>query len=73
MLPEHGFCVVHDALVGVIVGVGEEDVPVLGQGVGVDGEPVVLTGDEAAICSLMDARLVVSTVTVSKRQGRKKN
>lgn len=58
----------HDALVGVVIGVGEEDVPVLGQGVGVDGEPVVLTGDEAAVCSLVDARLVVATVTVPERR-----
>lgn len=63
-LPEQRLCVVYDAFTGVIVGVGKEDVPVFGQGVGVDGEPVVLTGDEAAVCSLMDARLVVTTVTV---------
>lgn len=54
----------YDAFTGVVVGVGKEDVPVFGQGVGVDGEPVVLTGDKAAICSLVDARLVVTTVTV---------
>lgn len=54
----------YDALVGMIIGVGKEDIPVLRQGVGVDGEPVVLTGDEAALCSLVDARLVVATVTV---------
>lgn len=62
--PEQGLCVVYDALVGMIIGVGKEDIPVLRQGVGVDGEPVVLTGDEAALCSLVDARLVVATVTV---------
>lgn len=54
----------HDAFTCVIVGVGKEDVPVFGQGLGVDGEPVVLTGDEAATCSLVDAGLVVTTVTV---------
>lgn len=68
LLPEQGVCVVHDALIGVIVGVGKEDIPVFGQGVGVDGEPVVLTGDKAAIGSLVDARLVVATVTVPERQ-----
>lgn len=67
-LPEHGLRVVYDALAGVVVGVGEEDVPVFGQGVGVDGEPVVLTGDEAAVCSLVDAGLVVATVTVPDGQ-----
>lgn len=60
----------HDALVGMIIGVGKEDVPVLRQGVRVDGEAVVLTGDEAAICSLVDARLVVATVTVPERRER---
>jgi len=66
--PEQGFGVVHDALIGLIIGVGEEDVPVFGQGAGVDGEAVVLTGDEASIRSLMDARLVMATVTIPKRQ-----
>lgn len=72
-LPEQGFCVVHDALVSMIIGVGEEDVPVFRQGVRVDSKAVVLTGDEAAICSLVDARLVVATVTVSKTREGKKN
>lgn len=67
-LPEQRFGVVHDALIGVVVGVGEEDVPVLRQGVGVDGEAVVLTGDEAAVCPFVDARLVVATVTVPERK-----
>lgn len=61
----------YDALAGVIVGVGEENVPVFGQSVGVDGEPVVLAGDEAAICPLVDAWLVVATVTVPEEAGRK--
>lgn len=71
MSPEHGLCVVYDALIGVIVGVGKEDVPVSGQGVRVDSEAVVLTGDEAAIGSLVDARLVVATVTVPEREAGK--
>lgn len=54
----------HDALAGVVVGVGEQDVPVVRKGVWVDGEAVVLAGDEAAIRSVMDARLVVATVSV---------
>lgn len=62
--PEDGLAVVHDALVGVIVGVGEEDVPAAGQRVGVDGEAVVLAGDEAAVRPLVDARLVVAAVAV---------
>ena len=70
LLPEQGFCVVYNALAGVIVGVGKEDVPVFRQGVGVDSEAVVLTGDEAAICPVVDARLVVATVTVPERRER---
>lgn len=70
-LPEQGFRVVHDALIGVIIGVGKQDVPVFGQRVGVDGEAVVLTGDEASSRSLVDARLVVPTVTVPKKDRRK--
>lgn len=61
----------YDALIGVVIGVGKEDVPALGQGVGGNSEPVVLTGDEAAIRSLVDARLVVATVTVPEGQERK--
>lgn len=68
MSPEDGLCVVHDALIGVIVGVGEEDVPAFGQRVRVDGEPMVLAGDEAAVGSLVDAGLVVAAVTVSERR-----
>lgn len=58
----------YDALVGVVVGVGEEDVPALRQRVRVDGEAVILAGDEAAICSLVYAGLVVTTVPVPERQ-----
>ena len=54
----------YDSLIGMIIGVGKEDIPVFRQGVGVDSEPMVLTGDIAAICSLVDARLVVAAVTV---------
>lgn len=61
----------YNALTAVIVGVGKEDVPVFRQGIGVNGETVVLTGDEAAICSLVDAGLVVATVTVPERQEEK--
>ena len=67
-LPEQGMHVVYDALVGVVIGVGEEDVPVRGERVGVHSEAVVLTGDEAAICSVVDAGLVVASVTVPERR-----
>lgn len=68
MSPEDGLCIVYDALIGVIVGVGEEDVPAFGQRVGVDGEPMVLAGDEAAVGSLVDAWLVVAAVTIPERR-----
>lgn len=58
----------YDALVAVVVGVGEEDVPVLRQRVRVDGKTVILAGDEAAICSLVYAGLVVTTIPVPERQ-----
>lgn len=58
----------YDALVGVVIGVGEEDVPVFRQCGGVDGKPVILAGDEAALCSLVYARLVVTTVPVPEQE-----
>lgn len=61
----------HDAFVGVVVGIGKKNVPVVRQGVWVDGEAVVLTGDEAAICSVVDARLVVAAVTIPEKQASK--
>lgn len=58
----------YDALVGVVVSICEEHVPVFRQSVRVDSEAVILTGDEAALCPIMDARLVVSTVTIPEKQ-----
>lgn len=69
--PEQGLGVVHDALVGVVVSVGEEDVPVLRQRVRVDGEAVILAGDEAAVRSLVYAGLVMTTVTVPEQEEAK--
>lgn len=60
----------YDALVGVVIGVGEEDVPVLRQCGGVDGKSVILAGDEAALCSLVYARLVVTTVPVPAQEAK---
>lgn len=68
--PEDGLGVVHDALVGVIVGVGEEDVPAVGQRVGVDSKAMVLAGDETAVRPVVDARLVVAAVAVPERSER---
>ncbi|KAI3479544.1 hypothetical protein L1887_58356 [Cichorium endivia] len=52
-----------DTLVGVVVGVGEEGLPASGEGVGVDGETVVLGGDVAAAADLVGTGDVVATVT----------
>ena len=68
-VPEERLCVVHDALAGLVVGVGEEDVPVRGQGQGVHSEAVVLAGDEAALRALVDAGLVVASVTIPEDVG----
>ena len=53
-----------DSLAGLVVGVGEQDLPVGGQRPRVHRKAVVLAGDEAAARSLVDARLVVAPVTV---------
>lgn len=58
----------HDALVGVVVGVGEQDVPVWRQSLRVDREAVVLARDEAAVRSFVDTRLVVASVSVSETE-----
>lgn len=65
-LPEQRFRVVYNALIGLVIGIGEEDVPVRWQSLGVDSEAMVLTGDEATACSFMEAWLVVATVTISE-------
>lgn len=53
-----------DALAALVVGVGEKDIPALGQRAGVHGEPVVLRGDVAAARALVDAWLVVTAVPI---------
>ena len=60
----------HDALAGVVIGVGEQDVPVRGQGQWVHSEAVVLAGDEAALGALVDTGLVVASVPVPEDRGR---
>lgn len=63
----------HDALVGVIIGVSEEDVPAFGQCVWVNGEAMILAGDETAVRPLVDAWLVVAAVAVPERLERKRS
>lgn len=64
--PEEGFRIVHDALTAVVVRIGKEHVPILWEGLGVHRKAVVLRGDEAALRSFMDARLVMPTVSIPK-------
>jgi hypothetical protein len=61
---KEGLVGVGNALVGLVVGVEEERLPVGGEGVGVDGETVVLGGDVAAGGTEIDAGLVHSAVSV---------
>lgn len=53
-----------DALAALVIGVGEEHVPALGQHAGVHSKAVILGGDVAAACAFVDARLVVPTVPI---------
>lgn len=62
--PEEGFVLVHEALVGAVVGVGEERGPAGGQAARLHREAVVLRRDEAAPRVLVQAGLVVPAVPV---------
>mmetsp|Transcript_25786 Transcript_25786/g.64769 ORF Transcript_25786/g.64769 Transcript_25786/m.64769 type:complete len:233 (+) Transcript_25786:335-1033(+) len=53
----------HQTLVAAVVRVDKALTPVLGQGGGVDGESVVLRGDEAATAEGVHTGLVLATVT----------
>lgn len=56
----------HDAFVGVVVGVGKENVPVVRKGLRVHCKAVVLRRDETTLRTFMDARLVMPTIPVSR-------
>lgn len=55
----------HDALIGAVIGVGKENVPVIRKAVRIHRKAMVLRRDEATLCAFMDARLVMATVPVS--------
>lgn len=65
-VPEERLVVVHDALVGVVVGVGKEDIPVIRKALRIHCKAVVLGRDKATLGALMDARLVMAAVPVSR-------
>lgn len=56
----------NDALAGLVIGVGEKHIPVLWKSFGVHSEPMILRGDVTAVCPFMNARLVMTTVTISE-------
>lgn len=62
--PEEGQAVVDDALIGMVVGVGEERKPACRQGVCFHSKPMILGCQEAAPGARQQARLVVASVPV---------
>lgn len=54
----------HNALVGVVVFVGEERCPASRQNISVNCKPVILRCHVATICAVMHARLVLASVTI---------
>ena len=63
---EEGLIGVDDTLVGQIIGIHEQRLPHGWEGVGIDGEAVVLGGDVAPSGAEVDAGLVHTAVTVLK-------
>lgn len=64
--PEEWFVVMNNALTGLVIGVGEEHIPVFRESLGIHSKPMILRRDETAICSFMDAGLVMATITIPK-------
>lgn len=56
----------HNAFICVVIGVGEENVPVIWKGLRIDCKAVVLRRDEAALRTFMNARLVMATIPVPR-------
>ena len=65
---EKGLSVVDDALVCLVVFVGEEHGPSLGQMARIDREAMVLGGDVAPPCPLVGAWLIVTTVAIPEER-----
>mmetsp|Transcript_14281 Transcript_14281/g.23195 ORF Transcript_14281/g.23195 Transcript_14281/m.23195 type:complete len:1459 (-) Transcript_14281:343-4719(-) len=66
---EVGLGLVHDTLVGAVVTVDEEGLPVLRKSLSADGVAVVLRGDEALAGAEVEHRLVSTTVTEAHLVG----
>ena len=63
--------IVDDSFICCVIGICKEDGPIRRQGIGVDSKAMILCGDEAAVCSVVDTRDVVPSVAISgKRVGK---
>lgn len=63
----------HNALICVVIGVGKENIPVIWKGLRIHCKSMVLRCDETTLCTLMDARLVMPTIPVSRPHRRQYN
>lgn len=63
--PEEGQAVVDDALIGMVIGVGEERKPACRQGVCFHSKPMILGCQEAAPRACQQAWLVVASVPIA--------
>ena len=61
---------VNHAFIGAIISIGEENLPIRREGIGVNSIAMVLRGYETAPCCRVGARLVLPTVTVSVKWRR---
>ena len=64
LIPEERFGGMNDALVGLVIGVGEEWAPAIRQSAGIHRKAMVLGGDVAAQAVFIHAWLVVATIAV---------
>ena len=64
LIPEERFGGMNDALVGLVIGVGEEWAPAIRQSAGIHSKAMVLGGDVAAQAVFIHAWLVVATIAV---------
>ena len=63
-LPEEWLCIVYDTLISLVVFISEENRPIIWQSVRVSSKAMVLSCDEASLCSVVCARLVMTSVSV---------
>lgn len=60
---------VHDALIALIIGIGEQHLPICGQVAVVHSKAMILCSDEAALGRRVEAWLVVTTIAISAGTG----